>query len=184
MGGLLLEILTQLENLICQEDEATSRLGLYGLSRLFRYLPLFVCSNEEKASRSPRKTSKSRDSDHGDVMGEHFIEDAVCTMMSRCILRNLCLNFGSAGSLMWDSDTPAKSKALQLEYFSPYASISDSGDGAIPAVGDEILTPYGKGKVVAVEEGIEIDKGINTKRVSVRLSGWVATLYTYMSVDQ
>ena len=193
---LLNEILMQLENFICQEDEATARLGLYGLSRLLRILPLFIhtvkCDSnyDNHSGRSPlKKHNKGKDSDRDRDrergIEEGFIENAVSEMLCRCVLRNLCLNFGSAGSLLWDNDTPLSVKALQLKHFSHYTS-SDSTQSTndlssgLPAIGNEVTTPYGKGMVESVEEEVAMSGKI---RVVVRLSGWQATLYTYMAAD-
>ena len=125
---LLPEILSLLEDCICQETEILARMGLGALGSL-----LLTAASAES--------------------GEATI-DLLCSRISICISANRCLDFGSAGALRLSRDTPqeavegmnecplAQRRAAMQSPLSPRDALLDA----------VVKTSYGQGTVVDVSD--------------------------------
>lgn len=154
-SSLLPELLLLFEGCICQDIESFAKMGMSALSDLLLGLEL-----EPNTSRitplSPtrlRFNSNSDDNILNQVNRNSTMDvlELVSQSLSNCILRNLCLNFGEAGSLKFDTEVPETVQdLLERSPMSGKRKFNETRGRGGGEVGTSVVTPYGSGKIIQV----------------------------------
>jgi hypothetical protein len=124
---LLPEILSLLEDCICQETEGLARMGLGAFANLVN-------------------TATSSDPTDATL-------DLLCSRVTMCLAANCCLDFGSAGSLRLSRDTPPevsdamKECPLALRRSALHSNSLSPREEHLDAM---VKTPYGQGIIIEV----------------------------------
>ena len=130
--SVLPDLLSLLDSCICQEAEVLARMGVSTLGDMLLYLGEMDATTAERA----------------------------CSYLCETIAKNLCTNFGPAGSLSLSGDYSKKLRAKALLQCPVQARRSTQCD-------EKVRTAYGYGTIVAYAKAVHIGSAVVDSRNSV-----------------